>query len=58
MLIMDDLERELGPLEDLEDDGVSDSSTIRRKKSKLPVVNPMCVGELYSTYTQSCFGNS
>ncbi|XP_041814929.1 TATA box-binding protein-associated factor RNA polymerase I subunit A [Chelmon rostratus] len=40
---MDDLERELGPLEDLEDDGVSDSSTIRRKKSKLPVVNPMCV---------------
>ncbi|XP_044025983.1 TATA box-binding protein-associated factor RNA polymerase I subunit A isoform X1 [Siniperca chuatsi] len=43
-LIMDDLERELGPLEDLEDnDSSDDDSSKRGNKSKLPLVNPMCV---------------
>lgn len=53
---MDDLERELGPLEDLEDDSDSsdDNSTIGRKKSKLPLVNQMNEGELYSSYIHFC----
>lgn len=48
LLIMDDIERELGPLQDLQDDSDSsdDSSTIGRKKSKLPLVNQMNKGEL------------
>lgn len=52
MLIMDDLNRELGPPEDLEDDNDSsdDTSSKGGKKSKLPLVNPMCVGEFYSMY--------
>nr|XP_020459730.1 TATA box-binding protein-associated factor RNA polymerase I subunit A isoform X2 [Monopterus albus] len=41
---MDELERELGPLEDVEDDDSSDNnSTKGRKKSNLPLVNPLCV---------------
>lgn len=43
---MDDLERELGLLEDLEDDNdfSDDNSTKERKKTKLPLVNHMCAG--------------
>ncbi|XP_039980389.1 TATA box-binding protein-associated factor RNA polymerase I subunit A [Xiphias gladius] len=42
---MDDLNRELAPLEDLEDDNDSSDNNSAKgvKKSKLPVVNPMCV---------------
>ncbi|GAA6214131.1 TATA box-binding protein-associated factor RNA polymerase I subunit A [Lates japonicus] len=42
---MDDLERELGPPEDLEDDNYSseDTSSKGGRKSKLPLVNHMCV---------------
>lgn len=49
---MDDLEKELGPLDDLEDDNDSsdDHSSIGTQKSKLPLVNPICEGELYSTF--------
>ncbi|XP_056283758.1 TATA box-binding protein-associated factor RNA polymerase I subunit A [Pseudoliparis swirei] len=42
---MDDLQRELGALEDLEDDNDSsddDSSKRKKSKSNLPVVYPMC----------------
>lgn len=46
---MDDLERELGPPADLEEDRVSSDSMTGRKKAKLPVANPMHVGEVYST---------
>ena len=46
---MDDLEKELRPLDDLEDSS-DDNSSIGIKKSKLPLVNPICEGELYSTY--------
>ncbi|XP_042247423.1 TATA box-binding protein-associated factor RNA polymerase I subunit A [Thunnus maccoyii] len=47
---MDDLERELIPLEELDDDdndddndSSDDNSTKEGKKSKLPLVNPVCV---------------
>ncbi|KAM9339231.1 TATA box-binding protein-associated factor RNA polymerase I subunit A [Symphorus nematophorus] len=42
---MDDLEAEIGLPEDLEDDNDSsdDTSSVARKKSKLPLVNLMCV---------------
>lgn len=45
---MDDLERELMPLEELDDDNDSsdNNSTKEGKKSKLPLVNPVSVGEL------------
>ncbi|TNN76118.1 TATA box-binding protein-associated factor RNA polymerase I subunit A [Liparis tanakae] len=40
---MDDLQREPGPLEDLEDDNdSSDNDSSKSKKSNLPVVYPMC----------------
>ncbi|XP_030260944.1 TATA box-binding protein-associated factor RNA polymerase I subunit A isoform X1 [Sparus aurata] len=50
-LIMDDLEKELGPLDDLEDDNDSsdDHSSIGTKKSKLPLVNPICEETLKET---------
>lgn len=53
---MDDFERELARPEDLKDDKDSsdDNSTIGRKKSKLPLVNHRCEGELYSTYIHFC----
>lgn len=52
LLIMDDLRIELGTLENLEDDNDSsdDNSSKRGKKYKLPLVNPVCVGELYRMY--------
>ncbi len=54
VLIMDDLNRDLEPPEDLEDDNDSsdDNSSKAGKKSKLPLVVPMCVGELHSMYLQ------
>lgn len=48
---MDDLEGQLGPFEDLEDD--NDSSD-RKKKSKLPLVNQI-QGELYINYISLLF---
>lgn len=47
---MDDLERELAPIEDLEsdDDSCDDYPAKEIKGSKLPLVNPMPEGELQS----------
>ncbi|XP_028253207.1 TATA box-binding protein-associated factor RNA polymerase I subunit A [Parambassis ranga] len=55
---MDDLERELGPLVDLEDDNNSsdDNSTKRQKRNSLFVLNPMCAeasGETGAHQTQT-----
>lgn len=54
---MDDLERELAPIEDLEsdDDSFDDYSVKEIKESKLPLVNPMLEGELQSGYIHFCF---
>ncbi|XP_071323842.1 TATA box-binding protein-associated factor RNA polymerase I subunit A [Trachinotus anak] len=48
---MDDLETELGRLEDVEDDSDSsdNSSAKGQKKPKLPLVNPMCVETPYES---------
>lgn len=48
VLVMDERERELAPIEDLEDDKDSsdDNSTKREKKNSLFVLNPMCAGKL------------
>ncbi len=44
---MDDLEKEIGSVEDSEDDNdfSDDISSIVEKRTKLPLVNPVCVGE-------------
>lgn len=59
MLIMDDLDIELGSLEDLENDNDSsdDNSSKGGKKSKLPLVNLMHTGELYSINIQTFIGS-
>lgn len=54
---MDDLERELAPIEDLESDNDSfdDCSAKEIKGSKLPLANPMLEGELQRGYIHFCF---
>ena len=47
LLIMDDLERELVPLED---DFSDEASSKGDKRTKLPLVNPISKGTLYNMY--------
>ena len=56
VLIMDALDRDLGPHGDLEDDSDSsdDNSKEGGKTLKLPLVEPMLAGEMHSRYC-SCF---
>ena len=54
---MDELDRHLEQNEVLEDDDDSSDTSSRRggKKLKLPLVKPMCVGEIHSIYCTFIF---